>query len=393
MPRVNPEILTWARETAGLDLAEAASALQIGGKKQSGAQRLQQYEEGTDEPSRPLLLRMVKVYRRPLLTFYLSRPPLTADRGGDFRTLPAEQRSESAAPLDALVRDVHVRQRLLRSALEDADEARDLPFVGSVSVQDDLFAVCDRIKKAINFDLDAFRRKRTVADAFGYLRNLVEQTGVFVLLIGNLGSHHSSISAEVFRGYALADKVAPFVVINDQDAKAAWSFTLLHELVHIWLGVTGVSGGLFEQQVERFCNDVASEMLLPRAEVARFSIESDRIEDLVDAIGRLATERRLSRTMVAYRLYQNGQFPIETWRALAAEFRRLWVGERMADRLRGDDASGPSYYVVRRHRVGGALIDVVRRTLAEGLLTPTKAGKVLGVKAINVEPLLATGQG
>jgi hypothetical protein len=35
----------------------------------------------------------------------------------------------------------------------------------------------------------------------------------------------------VFRGFAPADDLAPFIVINDNDP--AHSFTLLHELVHI----------------------------------------------------------------------------------------------------------------------------------------------------------------
>ena len=35
---------------------------------------------------------------------------------------------------------------------------------------------------------------------------------------GNLGSHHTDLEVEVFRGFALADDFAPFVVVNPKDS-------------------------------------------------------------------------------------------------------------------------------------------------------------------------------
>jgi hypothetical protein len=45
------------------------------------------------------------------------------------------------------------------------------------------------------------------------LRSRVEAAGIFVLLMGNLGSHHSAIDVEAFRGFALADDVAPLLLL------------------------------------------------------------------------------------------------------------------------------------------------------------------------------------
>ena len=69
---------------------------------------------------------------------------------------------------------------------------------------------------------------------------------------GDLGSHHTTIDVKVFRGFALADRFAPFVVINDKDAAEAWSFTLLHELCHLFLGETGVSAAKIDGAIKRF---------------------------------------------------------------------------------------------------------------------------------------------
>ena len=89
-----------------------------------------------------------------------------------------------------------------------------------------------------------------------------------MLVLGDLGSYHTELNVEVFRGFALADEFAPFVVINPRDSAAARCFTLLHELVHLWLGEPGISGGDPLDPVEVFCNKVASNFLLPDEELA-----------------------------------------------------------------------------------------------------------------------------
>jgi hypothetical protein len=72
---------------------------------------------------------------------------------------------------------------------------------------------------------------------------------------------------------------------------------------------------------------------------------------------------------------------------------RTVVEDRMAQRRREKDrakeSEGPSYYIVRRHRLGDAMLDFARRYTNAGPLSPSKAAKVLGVKPRSVYPLLA----
>lgn len=390
MPQINPHILVWARETAGLSVEEAARSLLSGGMRKTGAEALEEYERGARAPSRPLLLKMAKLYRRPLLTFYLAQPPRKSERGEDFRTLPGGREYESAPKLDALVRDVFVRQRLVKSILEDAEEAKPLAFVGSITLDQSVEHAAKTISQRLSFDLNEFRRKKTVEESFGYVRRLTESLGVFVLLIGNLGTHHTALGTDIFRGFALAEKVAPFVVVNDQDAKVAWSFTLLHELAHIWLGRTGLSGADFEQKIEQFCNDIASEILLPDGEMGELRLPVRERDEVVSAIGHFARQRKVSRTLVAYRLLKRGQIDRKQWLDLTEEFRRNWEAEKAKKATQAADAAGgPNYYVVKRHRAGNALVEVTRRAIAEGVVTPTKAGRILGVRPANVQALMA----
>lgn len=392
MPKVNPEILRWARDTAGLTLEEASRKLKIAPSKDlTAVDRLAALESGKVEPSRPMLVKMAKQYHRPLITFYLSKPPKRGNRGKDFRTLPLDRPAVEDALLDALVRDIQARQSMVRSALEDEEEAIPIPFVGSMNRNDGVQSVLSSIRETLNVSLEDFRAQPSPSDAFRLLRAGAERAGVFVLLKGDLGSHHTAIDLQTFRGFALADSVAPFVVINDQDSKAAWSFTLLHELAHIWLGQTGVSGLWADKWIERFCNDVASEYLLPPDEARRFRPIHDKdIERLQNEIGDFARKRNLSASMVAYNLMRIGSIDRETWELLRTAFRKRWEEERSRRRKKArEQEGGPSFYTVRAHRIGKALLDLVGRMLAAGTLTTSKASKVLGVKAKQVQELLS----
>src|ERR1700733_9147780 len=393
MPMLNPDILQWARKTAGLSLEEAAHAIDLKeAYGRPGPERLAALETGKEEPSRPLLLRMAKAYRRPLLVFYLERPPKTGDRGKDFRTLPGGSEPLYNPFLDALIRDIRGRQSIIKSLLEDS-EVEKLSFIGSATVSVPVSALAERISKQLRFDLNTFRNAATIDEAFAYLRLRTEASGIFVLLLGNLGTHHTNISVETFRGFAMADDIAPLVVVNDNDAASAWSFTTLHEVAHLWLGATGLSGWAAGLPIERYCSDVAAEILLPPRELEEFTrMGSPTLDRLAQQVSQFADKRNISRAMVAYRVFRTGAITERTWEDLRDKFYKELTAHKEREALKQKSRDGgPSYYVVRRHRIGKALLALANRSLGEGLLTYTKAARLLGVKARNVEPLLSTG--
>jgi Zn-dependent peptidase ImmA (M78 family) len=372
MPKINPRIMTWARESAGLSVADAARAIGLSGA--NAVTRLEEMEAGRRDPSRRQLVEMAKKYRRPLLTFYLPEPPGPGARTHDFRTLPHRE-AGSEAVLDALVRDVKARQALVRSALEDAEEDQPLPFVGSVQAGEGAEALAEAMRRTLAFDLAEYRAASTIDEAFRILRDAVEQAGVLVILKGNLGHYTSNLSPSTFRGFAIADPVAPFVVINETDSRSAWSFTLLHELAHVFLGESGISGYESDQRVERLCNEAAARFLLQRGELQEIRARGAGVHDLVGEIENFANARKVSRKMVAYNMLRSGLISDAIYRRLAERFD--------ADRLEhGRQRAGGAadYYVVRRHRVGRGLIRLVDRLVAGGALTATKAAKILGVR-------------
>lgn len=388
MPSVNPAILSWARNSAGLSAEEAVAKLPLkAAHGKTAIERLNELESGARAPSRPTLVRMAKQYRRPLVTFYLSKPPPRGDRGTDFRSLSGSQSPDADARVQALVRQIQARQGVLRDILAE-DEADEVPFVGCLTLDDGRQAALDLTHQLLGSSHPS--RARDSDHAFAELREAAHKAGAFVLLKGDLGNYRPAIDTGTFRGFALADPLAPFIVINDNDARAAWSFTLVHELVHLFLGHTGISGIRVANRVEQFCNDVASAFLLPAKALA--TLEPSRLEheELASAVGKVARNHNVSRALVAYRLFRSSQIEREDYRRLVSAFRAQWLARRGERReaARATDG-GPSFYTVRRHRAGSALVDAVRRAHLAGDLPTTRAALVLGVKPTQVGEMLS----
>jgi len=132
MPTVNPEVLIWARETAGMPIELAARKVGIRqARGMSAAERLAALESGEQVPTRATIVRMAKQYRRPLIAFYMAGPPRRGRRGVDFRTLTAPLSDGTEALVDALVLNVLASQPMVRAALDAEDEDVPVPFVGS----------------------------------------------------------------------------------------------------------------------------------------------------------------------------------------------------------------------------------------------------------------------
>ncbi len=389
MPIVNPEVLIWARESMGFSTEEAAKKIGLhDGVRASAVKKLAAIETGEKAPTRPQLLKMSQQYKTPLLSLYMREPPIRSNRGEDFRTLPTELPPQDSAYLDVLIRDVQARQSLLKETLVQDDDAKPIQFVGTLRMEQGVKHATNMLRELLQFDLGAFRGQKTVADAFKYARGQVEATGVFVMLIGNLGSHHTTISTSTFRGFALADEIAPLIIINDQDAKSAWSFSLLHEIVHLLLAQTGVSNASADNQIEKFCNDVASEILLPAVELNEQAFEGDDVETLTSAINQFAMPRKISGRMVAYRLFRSNNITQQFWRKLDDQMNEQWLAARGREREANRNSdNGPNYYVVRRYKLGNSLLNFTQRMMNTGALTATRAGFLLGVKPLKVHRL------
>ena len=301
---VTPDMLRWAREQAGCDLEQAGKAA---GTKAAFVAEWESFESDR-LPTFRQAQKLARAYRVPLAVFYLERPTpeLEHETLPEFRRLDPETGSTrpQSRRLRWMIRQAQERQAFAVELLESGGELP-LPWVSSASLDEEPEALGGRIREALGVrdDEPATRDKEQVLDWWGVR---VESLGAFVSRYRPDGNKHWSVEPSEARGLSLCHQLAPYIVLNSRDAPAGRTFTLMHELAHLYYGQCGVDDLGDERLVsddskllEQCCNRVAAAVLMPST---RFRWEwNNSPTDLRDRVRRVANVFGVSRQAAAVR--------------------------------------------------------------------------------------------
>jgi Zn-dependent peptidase ImmA (M78 family) len=326
--------------------------------------RLAEWESGDAAPTLRQLEAFAHATHAPLGYLLLDAPPVEPIPIPDFRTRDGRAVPEPSANLLDTIFVCQERQDWYRDHLR-AEGATPLAFVGSVRVGAEVVATARAIETATGFDLESRRRAATWEDA---LRDFVEQAealGILVMRNGVVGNNtHRKLDVDEFRGFTLADPVAPLVFVNGADTKSAQMFTLAHELVHVWAGESGLGDESpmagADSDRERWCDAVAAELLVPAHAMQE---AFDPTQPLTAEIRRLARRFKVSTLVVLRRAFDIGAIGRETFHgAYEDELERLQaLGER--------GTGGGNFHNTEAVRVS--------RTFARALVDSTLGGRTL----------------
>lgn len=413
-----PQMIRWAREEIGLEIEDAAKKL---GLRQlahaTPVERLLDFELGRSTPPPSILEKMTKVYRVPLVALYLSNPPQPGDHGKDFRVMRGVTTTrQQAAALKKLLQNIFARQDYLRYVLEDSRSRLPVEFIGSTTKDDDVHEVVQSMSRLVNADAkgDLWDVVKSPAKLFTTLRERIERVGVFVMSVSASDVLGEVLDERIFRGLAIADNVAPMIVINGRDSTEAQSFTLMHEFTHLLLNETGVSNHPSivkpresSEEIERFCNDVAAEYLIPSAalgEVKATLHHSGPELGQLDAEAfahAVAKARSVSVATASFRLARSKSISAPDHDRIIRQIRKRYHVRRDAQRIlnaqrqraRRTTSSNPVARVgttqtsAHRKRLGNSLINTVQSLLGEEKITHTKAAFILGANPTEVSYL------
>ena len=264
-----------------------------------------------------------------------------------------------------------------------------LPFIGSLSENTPVQEFVGALRSALRVSVDEQRRIRGEDALFGYLRELAQIIGIYVLLEGNVGSHHSNIPAEEFRGIALADDLVPLIVVNPNDARAAMVFTLMHELAHLWLGSSGVSnfnalgnnGG--DGDHEKLCNRVAAEFLVPEADLrAKWKTPEGTLSYSVDAVAKYF---KVSGAVIGRRLLDINIIDNQEYGSLLAFYKARWAKHK-EKQAQQEGAPGPTQ--MAKYRLGEKTIHTFINAAREGRIGLQDAARLMNLPVNRFEQVM-----
>lgn len=362
-----------------MEISELAAKMKV------SSETVDAWERGDERPT----FRQARMFARALYIpfgyLYLREPPAEKMPLADFRTTK-QSRPEPTPDLLDLLNGVLGKQHWLREYRE-SEGAVDLPFVGRFDITDSETAVADNIRGTLDVD-GASRQASNWEECLRSLVRNAEESGITVMRSGVVCDNNKRpLSRSEFRGFSISDRVAPLVFINSRDYKGAQIFTLAHEMAHIWTGRGGVSNPdyglqheLNESAVERFCNRVAAETLVPSGDFLSRWISGDT--SLEDNLKRLRIHYKVSAMVILRQALDNKLIAASEYQKRYAHLVEQAEAAEAHRKATHEDAgkSGGNFYRTLIARNGRTFTEAVITSAAQGTTLSSEAAHMLGVK-------------
>ena len=369
---VTPNVMTWARQRRGMEVADLASKLNV------KPEAIDAWEAGEKRPTFRQAQRIAQALYVPFGFLYMSEPPIEELPLTDFRTTPGQSPRKPSPDLLDLLNDVMGKQQWFRDYRE-SEGAEALPFMGRFESTDQAEEVAGDIRTVI--DVNSARSR--AANWEGFMRELTrnaEGLGIMVMRSGVVGNNnHRPLNVEEFRGFSISDSFAPLIFINGRDFKGSQIFTFAHEMAHIWAGQGGLSNpdyglrsGQDDGSLEQFCNRVAAETLVPGGDFrSRWGNGSSSLEAKIKS---LTSHYKVSAMVVLRQAYDHDFLPVAAYRDIYGQL------VEQASGIEPAGESGGNFHYTLMARNGASFTEAVILGAAGGTLLSSQAADLLGVK-------------
>lgn len=369
---VKPELLIWARESAGLRIEEVA--------KKAGVKpdRLNKWEDGELRPTIRQLRTLARIYKRPLAVFYLPKTPKKFQALREFRRLPATGIYEYSPNLRFEIRRAEDRRQIALDLYQLLGESP--PEINiSVELSDKPENKASEIRELLGISYKTQVNWTNIYEAFNNWKKALEDSGILIFQAPN-------IDLNEMRAFSISDSPLPVIVLNVKDSPLARIFSLLHEFIHILLkkgGLCDLEEERFpsqeEYEIEVFCNHIAGAILIPNEQLSSERIVLDKAdydewED--EEINQLANRYKVSREVALRRLLISGYATKEFYRKKREEYQEEL--KELPKRIEGEGYPSPSIKAISS--AGHHFIRLVLNSYYQEKITSSDVSDFLGIR-------------
>jgi Zn-dependent peptidase ImmA (M78 family) len=365
----NSAILDWAITRAGTSVEKLVKSFP----------KLPDWISKKAHPTVKQLEKLSHTLHVPFGFLFLDSPPAETIPFPFFRTTGNTNAKISLNLYDTILLNQR-RQDWLRDYLRENGAER-LDYVGLFNGKSRPEVIIKEIRKRLDMQEEWAADFSTIEESVNFLTERIEELGVIVIFNGVVeNSNGRALPVEECRGFVLVDPYAPLMFVNNADGKAAQLFTLLHELVHVFIGQSaGFDNGKLlpaDDPIEQLCDQVAAEFLVPAVTL----LELWKVDP---GINRLARHFKVSRIVVARRALDLGKIT-------KTEFFRLYAAYRTEIQHKKDIASnGGNFYATQKKRVSIRFAGLVDQAVKTEQLLYRDAYKLTGLKGDTYSKFMA----
>ncbi|GEM05953.1 DNA-binding protein [Halolactibacillus miurensis] len=380
---VNPSVIRWAIHASGKSVENISEKFS----------KIREWSTIESKLSVTDLNKLSKELRIPFGYFILETPPKEDIKLLKYRTINNLENENPSRELVDTIRSMEKRQNFMKEVLVE-DGFSPLPFVGCKTLEDDFRKVSKDIIEKLNLEKGWNKKNK---DTFNILREAVSNIGVILMQNGIAGNNtHRSLDVSEFRAFVLIDKYAPLIFLNSKDSENGKIFSVCHELVHIWLGLDELYNDRFKRdqefenaELERFCNRVSAEMLLPLDLLVNiFDHNLTPYENLKN----ISDKFNVSDLVVCIKMKQEELISPKIFNELYPLLLEE-INENMLKEEKKSKKSGGDYYRTQGSRMDINFVRSVDRRAKEGKILYTEAYELLGAKGNTYDKLVRHMEG
>lgn len=372
---INPSMLRWARERSSMTIVLAAEKLK------RSVEEMEAWESGAAQPTFKQLMTIANTYKRPITLFYLSEPPADFMPLQDYRRLPGVIPSLVESPqLNIEIRKAHYRRQVALELVQLLGESfPQLQYQATLRGNPE--QIGQEVRDLLGISLTEQIGWRDNYKALNGWRRALERLGVLVF-------QASSIDVSEMRGFTISDRPLPAIVVNKSDSPKGRIFSMMHELAHILLGDSSISGDYTygyaltpeEKETEVFCNRVAAAILLPLSafendnELHRLDIANEWTDANVEMLSKRFT---LSREFIWRRLLTRGKISNEIYMQKRSFLAKQWKAQQEEEE---PSSGGPKYHIKVLSSIGSFYPELVLNSYYQEKINTSTLSEYLGVK-------------